>query len=411
MLHRRQSGGRAFPDEEDAGSGARGIPGSVALRLVELDGADVRCQDGAFDLLREWASRLVGEVPTVDVALTCLAGSVVGEGHAAVVTTTSPGGLVLAGGSLPASWWAYPDLGDGVVRCRAAGRAVLGPLSRDGREWRVGFAPLPALAGHSPAVLVVGFKPGDGGGFDPATLEVAAAMLGVHLAGLRQGEMARSAGREEARAALAADLHDSLAQNLCYLSGLAARLEGALAGDEPVVAGALAGELRDRLGRACGELRELLSASRPGVARGLAPALALAVKDFERRSGVPATLVLGSDGAGVSLGVASEMLLVAGEALANVHRHAGAGRVAVRLDAVAGGTLRLRVDDDGIGFQPSVLAGDSGLGLGIMAERARRIGATLAVSRRPGGGTRVELRLPPAASKRGSGAEGLGVTA
>ena len=132
--------------------------------------------------------------------------------------------------------------------------------------------------------------------------------------------------------------------------------------------------------------------------------------DFELRSGVPATLVLGTNGAGVGPAVVSEMLLVAGEALANIQRHAGAGRVEVRLDAIDGGTLRLRVDDDGIGLQPGGRAAGSGLGLEIMAERARRIGATLALSRRPGGGTRVELHLRSALLQWASGSEGLGVT-
>jgi signal transduction histidine kinase len=85
------------------------------------------------------------------------------------------------------------------------------------------------------------------------------------------------------------------------------------------------------------------------------------------------------------------MYHIAQEALTNAARHARARRVVVHLDE-AGGVLTLSVQDDGVGL--SRAAGDrGGMGRRLMRYRAGAIGATLAVARRPAGGTLVTCRL------------------
>ena len=57
----------------------------------------------------------------------------------------------------------------------------------------------------------------------------------------------------------------------------------------------------------------------------------------------------------------------------------------------------LRIEDDGQGFDPtSAPSYESGAGLGLkgMSERAEIIGGELTLESRPGGGTRVVVRLP-----------------
>jgi hypothetical protein len=85
---------------------------------------------------------------------------------------------------------------------------------------------------------------------------------------------------------------------------------------------------------------------------------------------------------------------VAQEALANVGRHARATRVTVTLDSTER-SLQLRVEDDGIGFNPGQPG--SGMGLGNMRTRAGSIGGTIAVTASPGNGTLVRLSVPRAA--------------
>jgi signal transduction histidine kinase len=54
--------------------------------------------------------------------------------------------------------------------------------------------------------------------------------------------------------------------------------------------------------------------------------------------------------------------------------------------------LHLRVEDDGVGFDPDDTDAD-GFGLLTMRERARAIGADFQVSSRVGSGTAIEVRL------------------
>jgi signal transduction histidine kinase len=83
---------------------------------------------------------------------------------------------------------------------------------------------------------------------------------------------------------------------------------------------------------------------------------------------------------------------IAQESLNNVSKHAEASQVAVLLrfnpDAVT-----LSIGDDGRGFDAGSVATES-LGLGIMHERAARIGARLDVSSQPGRGTTVTAIWP-----------------
>jgi len=81
---------------------------------------------------------------------------------------------------------------------------------------------------------------------------------------------------------------------------------------------------------------------------------------------------------------------LAQEALNNVVKHAQAYRATISLDYEASGVLRLRLEDDGRGFDPSAIPAGH-LGLGIMRERADAIGARFQLRSRPDGGTVVEV--------------------
>ena len=83
------------------------------------------------------------------------------------------------------------------------------------------------------------------------------------------------------------------------------------------------------------------------------------------------------------------------EALVNAFRHSGASSIDVHLE-YAPSHLRVLVQDDGGGIDPQVVhfGRDGHWGLSGMRERAERIGGTLRVLSRTGGGTEVELRVP-----------------
>jgi len=96
--------------------------------------------------------------------------------------------------------------------------------------------------------------------------------------------------------------------------------------------------------------------------------------------------------------VRDDIYRIAGEALRNAFRHAGASRIEVHLTYDAE-RFELRVRDDGKGLDPQFLSG-TGLaghfGLAGMRERAEQIGGKLTVSSTPESGTEIAFRLPGA---------------
>ena len=85
-----------------------------------------------------------------------------------------------------------------------------------------------------------------------------------------------------------------------------------------------------------------------------------------------------------------QLLRIVREAVTNAGCHAGADLV--RVQFTNGGPLHLRVEDDGVGFDPGATDGE-GFGLMTMRERAEAIGAEFAVVSSIGRGTSVEVRL------------------
>ncbi|MDQ3841875.1 MAG: PAS domain S-box protein, partial [Actinomycetota bacterium] len=85
-----------------------------------------------------------------------------------------------------------------------------------------------------------------------------------------------------------------------------------------------------------------------------------------------------------------ELHRIVQEALANVRRHSGAGRVSVAVGA-SGGKLWAEVADDGRGFGPQTPAG---MGTRGMHQRARALGGSLKIESEPGKGTKVRFEMP-----------------
>jgi NarL family two-component system sensor histidine kinase YdfH len=92
--------------------------------------------------------------------------------------------------------------------------------------------------------------------------------------------------------------------------------------------------------------------------------------------------------------LAAPALRTISEGLTNVARHAQARHVWVRVTPV-NHTVAISVRDDGIGFDPASLTGQTGhYGLLGLQERARLVGGQLEVLSAPGQGTTLHLLLP-----------------
>jgi signal transduction histidine kinase len=87
---------------------------------------------------------------------------------------------------------------------------------------------------------------------------------------------------------------------------------------------------------------------------------------------------------------------VAQEALHNIAKHSGAGRVTIRL-VEDNGSLRMAISDDGRGFSQAVISQQLGLGLASMRERLSIVGGNFQIESKPGRGTILSAQVPLAA--------------
>ncbi len=211
-------------------------------------------------------------------------------------------------------------------------------------------------------------------------------------------EAEAAAVREEARSAtvrererLAREIHDGLAQRLWYAQ---LRQETVVAhADLAPAALTAAEEAAAAIEQALADARAAVLASRSPGAEG--SSFEELLREIVGERTIPHGIASRVDVRALpelTPREQSELLGIAQEALNNVAKHAGAGRVEVLVTARAG-TVSLTVRDDGRGFAARDRAG--GFGLGSMRQRAALIGARVRVTSRPGRGTSVRVSLPP----------------
>jgi two-component system sensor histidine kinase UhpB len=214
--------------------------------------------------------------------------------------------------------------------------------------------------------------------------------------------------QDDERRQIAAELHDEIGPCLFGVKANIASLEQ-LAGELPA---ATADRMRERVAT-LSEItdkiqvlnRRLLGKIRP-MALGhvpLADIVSGLVADFERlnpkvRIAVGAGHLAESYGDSIDLTVYRCLQ----EGITNAERHAGAKSIVVELGEQAdereagdgskvSSVLRLSVRDDGRGMVPGA---PWGFGLTSMDERVRALGGTLAITGKPGGGTRLDITIP-----------------
>jgi len=217
--------------------------------------------------------------------------------------------------------------------------------------------------------------------------------------GLREREQLLEAALESSsveRRRVAADLHDGPVQSLAGLSySLAAAAERAPADTDPATVRALE-EGADAAREGIRRLRAAVVEINPGRLHD--EGLSAAVADLAgalRERGVAVEIDVPAD---LAVAPATEQLLyrAAGEALRNVADHADAKRVSLSV-STGDGRARLRVADDGRGFDPGTRARrreEGHLGLALVEDLAVHLGGSAEVRSSPGEGTVVELEVP-----------------
>ena len=206
------------------------------------------------------------------------------------------------------------------------------------------------------------------------------------------------AAQEAERARVSRDLHDDVGQALTsVLLGLRL-VEDSLAG--PNVDGEDARgrilDLRELVADALRRARQLAFDLRPTVLDdiGLVPALQRLKEDLTARTGLTVELDTAALHPEERLPTEIETVIyrVVQEALTNVVRYAGASTASVTL-SVRDGQIRVFIEDDGAGFDPSQRQLRPHLGIQGMLERAELVGGSLSITSTPDSGTVVLLEV------------------
>lgn len=230
--------------------------------------------------------------------------------------------------------------------------------------------------------------------------QTTAMLMALALTGWSRGQEERRGALLEERAAIARELHDSLAQSLAFLKIQVARLQATLR-EGPAqgpAATETAAQLRDGVSSAYHQVKELIAAFRVRIgSHGLSRALEEAVDEFTQRSGLVIALDNRLGDIGLTVNEEFHVLQVVREALSNTVRHARATHVSVSLTATDGGPVVAAVQDDGKGFSEAT-AEPQHYGLSIMRERAASLGGELTISAQADAGTRVCLSFTPASA-------------
>jgi len=227
-----------------------------------------------------------------------------------------------------------------------------------------------------------------------AALTLAWVWYRLHVRNIRQ----RFSAVLEERNRLAREMHDTLIQG-CV--GVSALLEAASSAREvsPSISDELLDRARNEVRAAVDEARLAVWNLRQGAGEGLAPAVSQLARRTERETGIPVKFE--SSGLPLTLGAEGErsLLMIIREALQNAVRHAAPKNLLIRLSFNRSG-LQVEIEDDGCGFDPSIIHSSNGRHYGLigMRERAEKLGGEFLLTSSPGRGTQVRLSIPLAKS-------------
>ena len=195
------------------------------------------------------------------------------------------------------------------------------------------------------------------------------------------------------RAALARELHDSIAQ---HLAGLLLQLAAAARDSrDPDMAERLR-DARDMVESTLQEARTLSHALHPGILDdlGLEAAVRKLARDSSHGNGIDIDVNFESDAPRLPHDVEAVLYRVAQEAVRNATTHAAAKHVRLSLHRDAT-SATLNVHDDGIGFD--LIEAEKrrhGMGLTSMRERVDLLNGQFAVKTAKGSGTTISATVP-----------------
>ena len=238
----------------------------------------------------------------------------------------------------------------------------------------------------------IGIQHVEQGAYRPEEIELAQAlahhvMMATHAAEL--AEQRRHAVLLEERTRMARDIHDTLAQGF---TGVIIQLDTsveALRDEEPEEAAKHIRQARELARESLTEARRSVHALRPQALEKatFADALRAIITNTTAGTSLRSDFQLKGQPRDLQPAVEENLLHIGQEALSNALKHACATRFQARL-SFDSDAVRLELRDNGKGFVVDSANG-GGIGLIGMSERADQIGARLAVTSKPGRGTKI----------------------
>jgi signal transduction histidine kinase len=195
--------------------------------------------------------------------------------------------------------------------------------------------------------------------------------------------------QEQERHRIAVELHDDLGQALALTK---VTLEGLIQGSDESLKSALT-DLSGQISAISKTAREISHGLYPTHLEylGLLGALKRLCNESRSARNVLIDLTVGNFPEQLQPSISLSLYRMAQEAMHNIITHSQAKNVHVELGA-DDTRISLRIIDDGVGFDPSHVAG--GLGLESMRHRVRAVGGFIDISSSPNSGTRIDVRVP-----------------
>lgn len=205
--------------------------------------------------------------------------------------------------------------------------------------------------------------------------------------------------QEEERRRLARELHDGIGQTLTALANQLQRIHDDARAMSNLGLGHRLGDALEITRGALHDTRELSRLLRPTLLDdlGLEAALKWLARTLGERTGLAIEVHSSFGEQRVAADIETLVYRITQEALTNIIKHSGAKHAQILLTH-ANATLRLRIHDDGQGFDPAELSSPekAGMSAGLrgMRDRAELFGGSIVLSSAPGEGTSVQLSLP-----------------
>lgn len=201
--------------------------------------------------------------------------------------------------------------------------------------------------------------------------------------------------QEQERQRIAAELHDSLGQNLLVIKNRAALALAQREQPEKVIA--QVAEVSVMASAAIREVREIAQNLRPFQLDelGLTKAIVAMSRNLADASGMEFKTELEKVDGALPPEFEINFYRVVQECLNNIVKHAQGTRATITLRR-EGASLHLIVADNGRGFDPEkARAGDGqGIGMSNIVERTGTMRGTVSFDSHPGAGTRIEIKVP-----------------